>query len=35
MHGSGDLHLYPNHLEQADEQLSREPFALPPAYLRG
>lgn len=29
VHTLGDAHLYLNHLEQADEQLSRKPFALP------
>ncbi len=29
VHTLGDAHLYANHLEQADTQLSRQPFALP------
>ncbi|MDR1285881.1 MAG: thymidylate synthase [Campylobacteraceae bacterium] len=29
IHTFGDAHLYSNHLEQADLQLGREPFALP------
>jgi thymidylate synthase len=30
----GDTHLYLNHLEQAKEQISREPFELPTVHVR-
>ncbi len=33
VHTLGDAHLYSNHLEQVDLQLSREPFALPTLKL--
>jgi thymidylate synthase len=33
VHTFGDAHLYSNHLEQADEQLSREPYSLPTMRL--
>jgi thymidylate synthase len=29
IHTLGDAHLYLNHLEQAEQQLSRKPYALP------
>ncbi|HET9843853.1 MAG TPA: thymidylate synthase, partial [Gammaproteobacteria bacterium] len=29
VHTFGDVHLYANHIEQAKEQLKREPFTLP------
>lgn len=31
----GDTHLYLNHVEQATEQISREPFALPKMFIAG
>ncbi len=33
IHTFGDAHLYLNHLEQADEQLQRTPYALPKMIL--
>jgi thymidylate synthase len=33
IHTLGDAHLYLNHLEQAERQLTREPFALPSMIL--
>jgi thymidylate synthase len=33
VHTLGDAHLYVNHLEQAREQLTREPLALPTMTL--
>jgi len=33
VHSFGDLHLYTNHLEQAQTQIAREPFPLPRLWL--
>jgi thymidylate synthase len=33
VHTLGDAHLYSNHLEQTELQLSREPMALPTMQL--
>jgi len=34
IHTLGDAHLYSNHLEQVDEQLEREPLALPRLVIK-
>jgi thymidylate synthase len=31
----GDVHLYSNHIEQAKEQITREPFELPTVHIKG
>ena len=34
VHTLGDAHLYKNHLEQADEQLSRKPLSPPKIIVK-
>ena len=35
VHTSGDVHLYMNHIEQAEEQLTRQPRSLPKMEING
>lgn len=34
VHSFGDLHIYSNHVEQVQEQLTRKPFALPQMVIK-
>ena len=34
MYTIGDAHVYMNHLDQIDEQLTREPYSLPRLHIR-
>ena len=34
VHTFGDLHIYSNHLQQVEELLKREPFALPKFVIK-